>query len=64
MTDLAIQVRENVRRKARRDHAAGLPRDAHNLNPSAALDDYQDEWDWCEKQKRQALVVLEEVSPP
>ena len=60
MTDLAIAVRENVRRKAREDHAAGLPRDAHNMNPSAALDDYQAEWDWCEELKRQALIVVGE----
>ena len=64
MTDLAITTREHVRRKARRDHAAGLPRDAHNMNPSAALKDYQDEWDWCDKRKRQAEVVVAELAEP
>lgn len=64
MTDLALTVREHVRQKARADHATGRPRSAHNMNPSQARTTYEAEWDWCDQQKKQAQVVLAEVSPP
>lgn len=62
MSDLAYTIREHVRRKARADHEAGLPLDAHNMNPSAALDDYLAERAFCSKMaKRQAEICRAQV---
>jgi hypothetical protein len=48
LTNLHEQVRAHQHERARRDFAAGKGRDDHGMNHgSAAIADYQAEWDRC-----------------
>jgi len=47
--------RASIRACARDDFAKGAGRDDHNMNPgSAAIDDWQAEWDLCNMRRLQA----------
>lgn len=46
MEELHNLVREQMRESARQAFAAGIGRDGHGMNPgSAAIKDWQEEWD-------------------
>jgi len=58
LTKLHGQVREHVRERARRAFAAGMGRDEHGMNPgSAAIKDFQAEWDMCFEDAQVAEIV-------
>ena len=60
--DQPIVSRDMIRACARDDFAKGVGRDEHNMNPgSAAIADWQDEWDKCNARLRHVLV---EGCPP